>query len=184
MVINIIRIAFTQSSSYSELLSKWLSSRSCLKFRGGNDDRNWIYSSPPEVISDAILFVYPLGGALAEKCTRVSHKMVLKIARLAISMESTPLLEKVSSCGLLTRLWLLVRSEFRATTSKTNKGAPRPVLLCWKRSRDNKENNFIQGVPVKHLSKGGRIGNLLFQSLQFDQPEWANKRHCEMNKDK
>ena len=43
MVINMIRIAFTQSSSYSELLSKWLSSRSCLKFRGGNDDRNWIY---------------------------------------------------------------------------------------------------------------------------------------------
>ena len=45
MVINMIRIAFTQSSSYSELLSKWISSRSCLKFRGGNDDRNWIMAS-------------------------------------------------------------------------------------------------------------------------------------------
>ena len=42
MVINMIRIAFTQSSSYSELLSKWLSSRSCLKFRGGNDDSNFL----------------------------------------------------------------------------------------------------------------------------------------------
>ena len=42
MVINMIRIAFTQSSSYSELLSKWLSSRSCLKFGGGNDDSNFL----------------------------------------------------------------------------------------------------------------------------------------------
>ena len=64
---------------------------------------------PPEVISDAILFAYPLGGALAEKCTRVSHEVVLKIARLAISMEPTPLLEKVSSYSLLPRLWHLFR---------------------------------------------------------------------------
>ena len=74
-----------------------------LKFRGGNYDRNEIYSSHTEVISDAsILVVYPLRGALA-KNARVSHKMaqfVLKIVHLAISMEPTPLLENVSSYGL------------------------------------------------------------------------------------
>ena len=32
----------------------------------GNDDRNWIYSSPTEKMSDAILLVYPLHGALAK----------------------------------------------------------------------------------------------------------------------
>lgn len=50
-----------------------------------------------------------MGEALEAKCTRVSHEMVLKIARLAISMEPTRLLEKVSSYSLLPRLWLLVR---------------------------------------------------------------------------
>ena len=75
--------------SHLELLSKRFSSRLCYKFRGGNHDRNGIYSTPTEVISDAILTVYPLGGALARKCARVSHEMaqfVLKIALLAISM--------------------------------------------------------------------------------------------------
>ena len=93
--------------SHLELLSKRFSSRSCFKFRGGNDDRNGIYSTPTEVISDAILTVYPLGGALARKCARVSHEMaqfVLKIALLAISMHPTPF----PSYGLLPRLWLLV----------------------------------------------------------------------------
>ena len=73
--------------------------------RGGNDERNGIYSSPTEVISDAI-FVRPLRGALA-RVTRVAQS-VLKIAQLAISMEPTPLLEKISSYGLLPRSWLLV----------------------------------------------------------------------------
>ena len=31
-----------------------------------------------------------------------------KIAHLAILMKTTPLLEKISSCGLLSRLWILV----------------------------------------------------------------------------
>ena len=92
-------------SSHLELLSKRFSSRSCLKFRGGNDERNGNYSSPAEVISDAI-FVRPLRGALA-RVTRDAQS-VLKIAQLAISMEPTPLLEKISSYGLLPRLWLLV----------------------------------------------------------------------------
>ena len=48
-------------------------------------------SSPTEVISHAVLFVRP-----RKKSARVSHEMllfVLKIAHMAISMESTPLLE-------------------------------------------------------------------------------------------
>ena len=83
--------------SHLELLSKRFSSRSCFKFGGGNDDRNGIYSTPKEVISDAILTVYPVCGALAKKCARVSHEMaqfMLKIALLAISIQPTPFLEK------------------------------------------------------------------------------------------
>ena len=84
--------------SHLELLSKRFSSRPCYKFREGNNDRNGIYSTPIQVISDAILTVYPLRGALAKKkCARVSHKMtqfVLKIALLAIWMQPTPFLEK------------------------------------------------------------------------------------------
>jgi len=59
-------------SLFSELLSKRLSSRSCLKFRRRSDDRNWIYSSATEVISDANLFVSPLRGTLA-KSVRAFH---------------------------------------------------------------------------------------------------------------
>lgn len=44
-----------------------LCSRSYLKFRGGN----------VEVISDAILFVYPLRGALATKAVRVTREGVI-----------------------------------------------------------------------------------------------------------
>ena len=46
---------------------KRFSSRPCYKFREGNDDRNGIYSTPIQVISDAILTVYPLRGTLAKK---------------------------------------------------------------------------------------------------------------------
>ena len=49
--------------------------------------------TPREVISDAILFVYPSRRAVA-KSPRVSHEraqFVLKIAHLGISMESTQL---------------------------------------------------------------------------------------------
>ena len=49
--------------------------------------------TPREAISDAILFVYPLRGALA-KVRAVSHEtaqFVLKITHLAISMETTQL---------------------------------------------------------------------------------------------
>ena len=52
--------------SQLELLSKRFSSTPCLKFRGGNDNRNLIYSSPTKVISDAILFIYPLRCVLAK----------------------------------------------------------------------------------------------------------------------
>ena len=41
-------------------------------------------------------------------------QFVLKIAHLAISMEPTPLLEKVSSHGLLPRLWLPAKQFFFA----------------------------------------------------------------------
>ena len=47
-------------------------SRSCLKFRGGNNDRNGIYSSAAKVISNAISFVNPFHGAVA-KNARASH---------------------------------------------------------------------------------------------------------------
>ena len=43
---------------------------SCLKFKGGNVDRNGIYSSLTEIFSNAILFVYPLRGAVAKMRTR------------------------------------------------------------------------------------------------------------------
>ena len=49
-------------------------SRSCLKFRGGNDDRNGIYSSPKEIISNAILFVNLFNGAVA-KSARESYEI-------------------------------------------------------------------------------------------------------------
>ena len=56
VVINISRITFTVL--ISSIIVKKVLFRSCLKFRGGNDNRNGIYSSPTELISDAILFVY------------------------------------------------------------------------------------------------------------------------------
>ena len=100
----------TEAESHSQSSHLELLSRSCLKIRGGNDDRNGIYSSPTEVISDAISFVNPLHDALAKKCARESHEMaktVLKIAHLMammyISMKPTPSMEKVSSYGLLPR---------------------------------------------------------------------------------
>ena len=67
---------------------------------------------PTEVISDAFSYFVCLSFARRhrKKCARVSHKMarfVLKIAHLAFSMEPTQLLRKVSSYGLLPRLWLL-----------------------------------------------------------------------------
>ena len=98
--LDLSKTLFTTGHIYShlELLSKRFSSRPCYKFREGNNDRNGIYSTPIQVISDAILTVYPLRGALAKKkCARVSHEMtqfVLKIALLAIWMQPTPFLEK------------------------------------------------------------------------------------------
>ena len=80
--------------------------------------REYIFSSPTEVISNAISFLNPFHCAVAKKCARESHEMaqnVLKIVHLMamiyISMRSAPSLEKVSSYGLLPRfiyLWLLV----------------------------------------------------------------------------
>ena len=77
---------WSELPSQSFILSKRISSRSCLKIREGNDDRNWIYLSYTEVISDAIFFVYPC-AAPSQKYERVSHEMaqfVLKIAHLTI----------------------------------------------------------------------------------------------------
>ena len=120
MVINMIRIAFTQSSSYSELLSKWLSSRSCLKFRGGNDDSNFLRH----------LVCLSFGRGPCSKMYAMSHEKVLKIASLAISMEPTRLLEKVSSYSLLPRLWLLVRpSEPLLPKQIKERPHPPPSLL-------------------------------------------------------
>ena len=67
--LDLSKTLFTTGHIYShlELLSKRFSSRPCYKFREGNDDRNGIYSTPIQVISDAILTVYPLRGTLAKK---------------------------------------------------------------------------------------------------------------------
>ena len=59
---------------------------SCFKFRGGNDDRNGIYSSPKEIISNAISFVSLFHGPVA-KNTRAIHtrwpaQNVVKLAHL------------------------------------------------------------------------------------------------------
>ena len=64
MVINMIRIAFTVLIIFRVIVKVVI--LKVLPQIQRNDDRNWIYSSPPEVISDAILFVYPFGGALAK----------------------------------------------------------------------------------------------------------------------
>ena len=55
--LDLSKTLFTTGHIYShlELLSKRFSSRPCYKFREGNDDRNGIYSTPIQVISDAIL---------------------------------------------------------------------------------------------------------------------------------
>ena len=93
----LIQIESHSQSSRLVLLSKTFSSRSCFKFRGSNDDRNGIYSSPTKIIADAILFGYPLRSALAKKYTHVTRDGTIcaKIAHLAILMEPTPLLEMV-----------------------------------------------------------------------------------------
>ena len=51
----ITRLESHSQSTHSNLLSKRFSSRSCLKFRRGNNARNGIYSFPTEVIADPIL---------------------------------------------------------------------------------------------------------------------------------
>ena len=67
-----------------------------------------------------------------KKCARVSQEMALfalEIAHLATSMESTPLLEKVSSYGLLPRLWLqMVYEKVKGLTS--GQSLPR-IKLSW-----------------------------------------------------
>lgn len=70
-----------------------------------------------------------MGEALEAKCTRVSHEMVLKIARLAISMEPTRLLEKVSSYSLLPRLWLLVRPSEPLLPKQIKERPPPPSFF-------------------------------------------------------
>ena len=58
----------------NSLIESWGVRFTCFdcKFRGSNDDRNGIYSSPKEVISSAISFANPLHGTLA-KNARASH---------------------------------------------------------------------------------------------------------------
>ena len=107
----IMPITITFTVLIFRVIAKRLSSRSCLKFRGGNDDRNQI----TEVIFLRHFVCLFFARRPRKKCLRVSHEMVqfvLKIAHLAISMEPTPLLEKVSSHGLLPRLWLLAKHLF------------------------------------------------------------------------
>ena len=64
------RLTQAESCSQSSHLEQLL--RSYLNFRGGNDDRNGIYSSATEVVSNAILFVNPFHGAVATNA-RASH---------------------------------------------------------------------------------------------------------------
>ena len=158
-------------SSYSGLLSKRWSSRSCLKFRGGNDNRNWIHLPPTEVISNAILFVYPLYGALAKKA-RACHlrwrQFALKIAHLAIFMDPNPLLEKVCTCGLLPLLWLLLSDfisvfyfffllrEFITASDWGNLGS---TLTEWACSSGNRSEHW---TPSPHSASRDEIWSRLF----------------------
>ena len=66
-------ISYISSSlDLSKTLSLRCLTKAVLSFRGGNNDRNGIYSSPTEVISNAISFVNPFHGAVA-KNARASH---------------------------------------------------------------------------------------------------------------
>ena len=70
---------------------------------------NKLYFCHTEVISNAIFLSF--ARRLCKKSARVSHEIaqfLLKITHLAISMEPTPLPERISSYDLLPRLWLLV----------------------------------------------------------------------------
>ena len=59
-----------------------------------------------------MLFVYPLGDA-SQKMHALVTRDDAKIARLAISMEPTPLPQKVFTYGLLPRLcWLGLQSHY------------------------------------------------------------------------
>ena len=71
-VINMIRIKFTVL--IFRFIVREVILKVFLKFRRGNDDhdRNWIYSSATEVISNANLLVSPLRGTLA-KNVRACH---------------------------------------------------------------------------------------------------------------
>ena len=88
----------SSQSSHLKFLSKRFSSRSCLKFRGGNGDRNhmdFIHLPRRLFLTPFCLFII---------CAARSQKIV----HLTISMEPALLLEKLSSYGLLPWLWLLL----------------------------------------------------------------------------
>ena len=97
-------------SSHLKLLPKMFSSRSCLKFRGVQWWQKWnLFNS--------------YGGnfrrhfgclSFARRPHKKCAQFVLKLAHLAISMAPIPLLEKVSSYGLLPLLWLLASQNFLA----------------------------------------------------------------------
>ena len=66
-------ISYISSSlDLSKTLSLRCLTKAVLSFRGGNNDRNGIYSSPKEIISNAILFVNLFNGAVA-KNARANH---------------------------------------------------------------------------------------------------------------
>ena len=109
MIIRVFVVNFPPSSSPQVFFVCLFRSKGIF---GGNDDRNGYLFISYEGIVRRRHFVCLsfLRSTLAKKCAFVSSEMaqfVLKIAHLAISMEPTPLLEKVSSYGLLPRLWLL-----------------------------------------------------------------------------
>ena len=91
-------------------------SRSCLKFRGGNDDRNEIYSSATEVISNVISFVNPFHGAVA-KNARESHTRWHKMCGRLLSKTSERLRPEVQSLILILKYTIFdKRYPFRVSS--------------------------------------------------------------------
>ena len=107
-MINISRITF-RVLTFRVIVEARSSSRSCLKFRGGNDDINWILLRKYNFRGHFVCLSFARWPR--KNCPCVSHEMgqfVRKIAHLTISMEPTPLIEKVSKDCLIRRLLLLV----------------------------------------------------------------------------
>ena len=128
MVINMIRIAFTVLIIFRVIVKVVI-----LKVLPQIQRREWWQKLNSFTSSAGIFWRHfvclSFGRRPRKKCTRVSHEVVLKIARLAISMEPTPLLEKVSSYSLLTLLWLLVRPSEPLLPKQIKERPPPPTFF-------------------------------------------------------